>query len=348
MNTILNSYDRLAGYQLIPYKIKLTTPWQTAKNTLIYRQGMLLKLQTESGLEGIGECAPLPAIGTETLQAANQQLNNILPHWVGLTLKQIFNSLNTDFPAANFSIETALLDLQAKQQNTSVAQLINPNAASEIEVNCMLGHLDKNILYKAKQAEAQGFCVLKIKMGINPINEELSFLEVLLDQLQPQTLLRLDANQAWDAKQSVSILETLEKYSEKIESLEEPLKYYNHEQYRGLQTITSIPLALDESFSLQSNHSPKITNLPLKRLIIKPVAIGSLLKSYRIAKIARKYKIDVIITSSIETGYGLWANTCLAAAINNHQTHGLATGHWLEDTLIPAAIINNGKVNISM
>lgn len=347
MNTILNSNDRLARYQLIPYKIKLTTPWQTATDTLVYREGILLKLRTTTGLEGTGECAPLPAIGTETLPAANQHLNNILPNLPGQTVSQVFDSLNTDFPAANFAIETALLDLQAKQQNTSVAQLINTNAAAEIKVNTMLGYLDNNILCKAKQAEIQGFRVLKIKMGVNAINEELSTLERLIDQLGPHTLLRLDANQAWDTEQSMRILAVLNRYAEKIDSLEEPLKCYNYEQYRDLQTLTSIPLALDESFSLQSNHSPEITHLPLKRLIIKPVAIGSLLKSYRIAKIARKYKIDVIITSSIETGYGLWANTCLAAAINNHQTHGLATGHWLEDTLIPATIINNGKINIS-
>jgi len=339
---------RLAGFQLIPYKIKLTTPWQTAKDTLIYREGMLLKLHTVTGLQGTGECAPLLAIGTETLQAAKKQLNNILPNLIGLTVSQIFDRLKTDYPAASFAIESALIDLQAKQQHTSVAKLINANAAADIKVNTMLGHLDNNILFKATQAEKQGFSVLKIKMGINPVDEELSRLEQLFKQLLPHTLLRLDANQAWDVDQSMKILDALGKYSEKIDSLEEPLNYYNTEQYRKLQHSTSIPLALDESFSMQTVHSPEIVNFPLRRLIIKPIAIGSLLKCYRIAKTAQKHNIDVIITSSIETGYGLWANTCLAAAINNNQTHGLATGHWLEETLIPAPVINNGKIHLSL
>jgi o-succinylbenzoate synthase len=338
--------DKLAGYQLIPYTIKLTTPWKTATDTLLYREGILLKLQTETGLEGTGECAPLPAIGTETLQAANQQLNNILPNLPGQTVSQVFDSLNTEFPAANFAIETALLDLQAKQHNTSMAKLLNADAAAEIKVNTMLGHLDNNILHRVKQAETQGFKVLKIKMGINSADEELSRLELLIKQLQPHTLLRLDANQAWDIKQSVRILDTLERYSAKIDSLEEPLKYYDDKQYRQLQRSTSIPLALDESFSMLITQASKISNLPLRRIIIKPVAIGSLVQSYRIAKLARKHNIDVIITSSIETGYGLRANTCLAAAIDNNQTHGLATGHWLEETLIPAPKISNGKIHL--
>ena len=146
----------------------------------------------------------------------------------------------------------------------------------------------------------------------------------------------------------MKIIDRLNNYTDKIDGLEEPLNHYNEKQYRELQQATAIPLALDESFSGNINHASASFNLPVRRLILKPTAIGGLIQSYRIAKIVQRHNIEVIITSSIETGYGLWANTCLAAAINNNQTHGLATGHWLENTLVPAPDINNGIIHLSL
>lgn len=144
----------------------------------------------------------------------------------------------------------------------------------------------------------------------------------------------------------------LHQYPGKIDSLEEPLKHFNEQLYRELQQSTSISLALDESFStadpFSNEHATEKFTLPVKRLILKPQLIGSLLKCYQIATLARKQKIEVVISSSIETGYGLWACTYLAAALNNHQTHGLATGHWLEETLIPVPAISNGTIQLDL
>jgi len=57
----------ITAVQIQPYNIKLTTPWISASSHLIYRQGLLIKITINNTFSAIGECAPMPEAGTETL-----------------------------------------------------------------------------------------------------------------------------------------------------------------------------------------------------------------------------------------------------------------------------------------
>ncbi|MCU7800319.1 MAG: hypothetical protein KZQ70_09280 [gamma proteobacterium symbiont of Lucinoma myriamae] len=120
---------------------------------------------------------------------------------------------------------------------------------------------------------------------------------------------------------------------------EEP-KIFNTTAYQHLQSKTSIAIALDESFS----SSDSLETFPVQRLILKPMAQGGLLKTLERVRQAQQLNIETIITSSIESGYGLWAISHLCAAVNNQQYHGIATASWLEETLIKPPEIKHGII----
>ena len=351
----MQAFVNITEYQLIPYKVQLKTPytrlkapnglkapWTTASSSIDFRQGILVKLIINDSLYGIGECAPLTEIGTESLFQAQQFLEHELPSFLKKPLSLDSLSELNHLPACQFALETALLSLRAAQNNTNIARLLNPGYARKIKVNTMLGSLDSDSISQAKEAESQGYSCLKIKLGQDDIETEAKILSQLLQHISSYTIIRLDANKSWTLEQTEWLLNHLLEYKSRVDSIEEPLKSYAAENYQYLQSKTSIALALDESF-IENNN---LENFPVRRLVLKPMAQGGIINTWRLAKRAQEYKIETIITSSIETGYGLWPVTFLCAAINNDQFHGLGTAAWLEDTLIEPPEINHGIITL--
>ena len=76
------------------------------------------------------------------------------------------------------------------------------------------------------------------------------------------------------------------------------------------------------------------------------MAQGGIINTLHLARQAQQSKIKTVITSSIETAYGLWPIVYLCAAINNQQFHGLATASWLENTLIEPPEIKHGIITL--
>lgn len=347
---------------ITPYKIKLKKPLHTASSSLYFREGLLIKLtanvlstntlttnsiSTSSAYSAIGECAPMIEIGTESLLQAQQFLEKKSASITGQHLSAELLSDMDKFPACRFALESALLSLIAQHSHKNIAgllnsELLNSEVTPKIKVNTMLGALNSDTLVQVKQAETNGFNCIKIKLGLNSIETEAQQLKDLLETILPSTLMRLDANKSWTLEQSEWLLNFLKPYERQIDGIEEPLKVFDNTAYQYLQSNTAIALALDESFS----SSDSLNTYPVKRLILKPMAQGGLLNTLERVRQAQQLNIETIVTSSIESGYGLWAISYLCAAINNQQYHGIATASWLEETLIKPPEITHGIITL--
>ena len=337
---------KLEHYQLQPYKIKLTQPWNTASDSIHYRHGFILKLMTAQGLMAYGDCAPLATMGTETIAEAQLQLTKTLDTVKDIPIDESWLDKLAHYPASRFALETAILSLISLHRKQNLAQLLNPDASNNILVNAMLGDINKQNSKDITHIEKQGFQCLKFKLGIHPLEQEARQLKTLLSWLKPDTRIRLDCNKSWKLAQSQWFLNfinsELKAYIQRIDSIEEPLREFYIQNYRLLQQQTPISLALDESLNMFTD----LKSLPVRRIILKPTLIGGIIKSWELAQLAQSRGIEVVITSAIETAYGLWPINYLAAAVNNGLHHGLATAHWLEDTLITAPEIKHGRITL--
>jgi len=339
----------LKNFELIPYNVKLKSTWHTASTKFIYRQGILVKLIMNDSSFSIGECAPMEEIGTESLAQAQNFLAQKLASMLNKKIEAIVLDDAHSYPASRFALESAILSLLVQKNKEPLAHYLNPGFSNIIKVNAMLGHLSDDIVKNAQQAESIGFHCLKIKMGMKPIETEVDNIKALLKTLSTSTRLRLDANKSWTVKQTQWLLDNLEPYKNQIDCIEEPLKDFNQRHYQELQQQTVIPLALDESFipsDFLSSSEQHLTQYPVKKLVLKPMAQGGILNTLTLARLAEQAKIKTIITSSIETGHGLWPITHLCAAINNNEYHGLSTASWLEDTLIKPPEIHHGIIRL--
>ncbi|MBT9520728.1 MAG: o-succinylbenzoate synthase, partial [Dechloromonas sp.] len=263
----------------LPYALAFRQPWQTSRGELATRHGRLLRLQSADGLTGWGDCAPLPEFGI------------------------------SEDAATAFAEECAHLDLIAQHAGLPLnAWLSGEPSVSNLTVNRNFGP----ILKCSPEALAETGCsVLKLKVGLTSINDEIAALHQLAKSLPAGLSLRLDANRAWnfaDAQTFIAACTSLP-----IEGIEEPLAEPTPAPLAQLQSTAAFPLAIDESLHLLDAQF--FRHPPVRRIVIKPARHGGLLASVELALRARASGLEVIVTSSLESACGLLACAHLAAAV---------------------------------
>lgn len=320
---------RIRAARLIPYRLPLRQPWHSARSAFTHRVGWLVRLETVGGLVGHGDCAPLPEAGTETAGAALSMLESWLPKLPGEMPDEALLNLDEPHalpPATRCALETALLDLLAQQAGMPLARWLNPVASLAVSVNAAIGRLDEGVSCRVADAVAQGFSVLKLKIGLAAPEVELALLRRLAEGLSPGTELRLDANGVWDLKDAERFAGGLAGLP--IESLEEPLARPDMAHLRQLQSQVPFPLALDESLPKFATEM-LLAESPVRRLVLKPMALGGVRSAYALARGAERAGLECVATTTVDSAVGVLAAAHLAAALGNRLAHGLATSTWL-------------------
>ncbi len=84
------------------YAIPLRTPFATAHSSMAIRNSIIVEIYTEQGIVGIGEIAPLPEFGRDSLAIAYSSLSMLAPHLHGKTLEEALTIVGT-IGSANIS-----------------------------------------------------------------------------------------------------------------------------------------------------------------------------------------------------------------------------------------------------
>jgi len=337
---------RITGSRLIPYRLPLRRPWRTASGSFTERRGWLVVLETDDLRTGWGDCAPWVEAGFEQQNKDEATLRNHLSRvrdvHVDAGLRQL-ESEQTLTPAARCGLETALLDLLAQEAGLPLARWFNPRAALSVAVNAAVGAADDNLASHARLAHAEGCRVLKIKVGMGLWRDELARLRKLVRELPGAVQLRLDANRAWDEAEARAVCDSLVDLP--VESLEEPLKHSDLGALARMQQSVPFALALDESLGTWP-FEEVLSRSPVRRLVLKPMQLGGLIRTWAMAGQARSAGMECVATTTVDSAVGVLAATHLAAALNNGLAHGLATPSWLASDVAATPTIESGRLRL--
>lgn len=324
-----------------PYRLGFRLPWASRATVLESRSGWILELRGSAA--GYGECAPLPSAGTERPETADRLLADLPRAFHGVDeLRGRLAGLGSA-PALRCGLETALLDLEARDRHLPLRHLLAGNSADSFRVNAMAGPACRN---HVEQACRQGYRTIKLKLGLRHWQEEAECLKALSRSLPEGVLLRLDANRAWSHATASRFLAEIEPLP--VESLEEPLADATLDQLARLQGETSIPLAVDESLALLDTDE-LLSGAAVQRLMLKPTVLGGLEAALELARRANLAGMTPVVTSTLESAVGLHAACQLAAAVEAlapGSCHGLATSSWFESDLAPPPDIQAGMVRL--
>ncbi|GCE03924.1 o-succinylbenzoate synthase [Dictyobacter aurantiacus] len=348
-----------------PYRVPLHGSFSSAHERLVTRAGIIVELHTSSGTVGIGECAPLPEFSGGTLQDVMDCLPLVAPRLQGLVLSDalaLLDQLQDTLPtAARCGLETAVLDALGQHYQCSLTtllalpDLIEPPSTQDLEraasqvrtsvpVNTVIGAQDvAAAVAQARQAVAQGFTCIKLKVGPQ-LRQTVELLTAVRAALGPSIHLRLDANESWDFELARSILSSCEFWS--IQYVEQPLPRTDLAGMAALRRVVPISIAADEVLSDLASARRVLARNAAGIFVIKPQLAGGPRQSQRMVREATAHGVRCVITSTIETGIGVVMALHLAAAMPEITLEcGLATLPLLTDDLIQEALpIQNGHM----
>ena len=228
-------------------------------------------------------------------------------------------------PAAAFAVETAVLSGWCQTHrlplSSALALLLGVTARSHSLSRCaLLNAQDPRLLATAAGLRAAGTACFKVKVGGDGLLEqELSRLVALRQQLGANVCLRIDANQGWRPFQWSVALPTLSNLA--LQWVEEPWPW------QGWRDVPDpgVPIALDESLQgeqgMQRLHWA-IDQAWLRAVIIKPSCLG-LLHSLAMIRLALAHQRQVCISHCWESAEVAEVLASLAQCLPGDIAHGL-------------------------
>jgi o-succinylbenzoate synthase len=344
---------KIVDIQWLPYRVPFVNSFTTAHGIMTAREGAIVEITTDQGIAGVGEIAPLPEFAGSCPTETYKQLPAIAAYLRGKTVLEALNLIHADSLAltALCGLETALRDAQSKAKGCSISTLLSPNniaRRSFVAVNAVIGaKATRAVVAAAREARNNGFGCVKLKVGVGEsIRQEIERIAAVREAIGPEIHLRLDANEAWNLEEAITILSRCVPYN--IQYVEQPLKAQDLSAMRILRHTIPIPIAADEAL-----HDLESTRLVMEHeaadiLVIKPQLAGGLRMGQQIIAEAAEHDIQCVITSTIETGIWLTAALHLAAASPTVTLEcGLATLPLLaDDLLVDDLFPRNGFIKV--
>lgn len=329
------------------------TAWTT-------RTGLLLRVRSESGLEGMGEASPLPGYSPDCIEDARSALL-ALPDVIELDLEtsrgwlheleQALGAVPASVPSARFALETAVLDVVGKALHKPIARLIGTPLPEVPWAGVVEASRREEALGKAERLGRAGVATIKVKIdGAEPLSDTVDWLHLLAGRLadsggRPRTIiepsserarprdriggakdfggrtkLRLDANRTIPASLVRAWTDRLSEL--RPEFLEEPIA---PERLPGGAPV-AIPLALDESLqgmTAAELESIVVGNAAYRVVVLKPTVLGGLLRCMQWAKHARRLGLGAVVSHTLEGPVAWSACAALALCV---QDQGVAAG----------------------
>jgi len=322
------------------YSIPFVSPMITAGQTYFSREGFIVTIRAGNFL-GYGEIAPLPGFSRENeqqcLEAIEHIKNDISQTTTDYSVNELFEIVDNqtnETPSVKFGFETAVLDIVAKMENLPFAKYLNRGANDFIDVNAILG-VTPNIWKDP---------IIKIKVGIKSIEEEIELLQMLKMKFGEDVKFRLDANGSMDFQKSSQFCNDIKHF--KTDYFEQPLPKDDLDGLAELRHQTKIPIAVDESLTDFISAQKIIEMQSSDVFIIKPMVCGGFRETQKIIEIAKHHNIRTVVTSSLETAIGRAAICHLISANQITECCGLDTGHLLVHDVATFPESKNGIITL--
>ena len=305
-------------------KTSLKTPFKTALRTVTHLEDLVVMIHTDNGLVGYGEGASTAVITGETLTSMQGAIEHIKPILLNREIED-FNTLlllieqsmihNSTIKSA---LEIALYDLRAQSLKLPLYQLLGGSKTTfKTDITISLNSIDV-MLEDCKKAIDLGYDILKIKVG-ESLTKDYERIRTIAQTFSNVTL-RIDANQAWSAKESVTLLNKLENQHIVTELIEQPVKANDFRGMKYIKERTITPLLADESV-FSTKQAIELLEMDACDFInIKLAKCGGISHALKIADIAELYSVKCMIGCMLEGPISVGAAVHVASARENTVT----------------------------
>jgi L-alanine-DL-glutamate epimerase-like enolase superfamily enzyme len=318
-------------------------PYQNRYRAGTYKEALLVRLETDTGLIGWGE-TPDDWInhsyeGTPEELLRRQVLGRD-PFDV-----EAFYAENTLGSFLASGVEMALWDLMGKATRQPLYRLLGGAVRKKVELAACMGIRPyEEAKAIARQYVEMGFGTLKTKAGRDAA-EDLEMVRGIRDGVGDRLKLRIDPNMGYSPDVALSLARDLEKYD--LQYLEQPMPATLLAESARLRRQTTTPLALTESVT-----TPEVA-LQILQLGAAAVLLpdtyqgGGILAVKKVATLAEAAGVPCVFHCAHDLGLKTAAMLHVVASTPNFPLANDCTYYGLEDDIItPLHQIDRGYMQV--
>ena len=335
--------------------VPLKTPFKTAMRTVKEIEDVVVIVETDTGHTGYGSAPATAVITGDTHGSIIEAISKVIsPALIGRDIADLNNLVNTIQNAIvrNFSakaaIEIAIYDLYGQLYDAPLYQLLGggDNVIST-DITISVDYIEK-MVEDTLNAIDQGFETLKIKVGKDPALD-IERIKAIYAAVNERALIRLDANQGWTPKQTVSVMHALENSGVRLELLEQPVRGDDIEGMKYVTERIHTPVMADESSFGPKEAIELIRQRAADIINIKLMKTGGISNAIKIADIAGIYGVNCMIGCMLESSIGVAAAAHIAVAkssiITKVDLDTPALGKY--DPVTSGVQFNNSEIKIT-
>ena len=301
--------------------IPMRAPLKVAFTEISDITNVLVKVQTDEGIWGIGEAAPFSPVMGDTVETILIALKTFKPALIGMDVMDIdgihraMDGLMMHNTSTKCAIDIALYDIRGKVMGQPLYKVLG-GGCNHVENDVTIGiQAPKDMAREAKMYTDMGFRILKIKAGIDP-EEDVRALRLIREAVGNGIRIRVDANQGYD--EATAIL-TLPRFKELgVDAVEQFLPYWDLEgTARIRRQAGGIKIMVDESL-----HGPRDAMRMCRMdaadtFNIKLMKCGGIYPALKINAIAEACGVNCMVGCMLESKIALTAALSVVASGQN-------------------------------
>ena len=343
---------KITEVRLGTISVPLRVPFKTALRSVSSVEDVIVEIHTDTGAVGYGEAPPTGVITGDTTGAI---IGAIQDH----IAKTIIGRDVDDFEDVIQSVQKCILKNTSAKAAVDMALWDLYGQLYKIPVYKMLGGARKHIITDitisvnspeemardAVDAIKRGYDCLKV--GADP-TLDVARLSAVREAVGNDVCIRIDANQAWQPKEAVRILNQMQEKGLAIEFVEQPVKAHDLEGLKYVTDRSYVPVLADESV-FSPEDALKIMQMRAADLVnIKLMKCGGLYNALKIVSAAEVYGVECMIGCMLEAKISVNAAVELACAkkiITKIDLDGPVL--CSEDPIIGGAVFEEQRITVS-
>jgi len=318
------------------HNLKLVYPFAISRHTYHSQPNVVIELR-HRGISGFGEATvnPYYKITIDNLKSSFYEMRDRLRSYDFTTPNQLFEDFS-DFLDRNAfalaALNNASWDLYGKLRNKPVKDLINLKPREQPKTSYTLGiDADEKMLAKMRD---KPWPIYKIKLGTQ---RDLELVQLM--RANTDSLIRVDANCAWDVEKTVMISSKLKSLG--VEFIEQPLAH-NHPGQPECFSRSALPLMADESCCVASDVEKCIGGF--HAINIKLLKCGGISPALKMIEIARSNNLKIMVGCMTESSIGIAAAAQLLPFVDYADLDGPLL---LDEDLAVGLSFSKGEISIS-
>lgn len=338
--------------------VPIYEPWIMALNQIDSLHAIIVILETDNGLIGLGESSTggpnyshdmLETMKVMVDQKFGPAILGVDPLDINAWTDRLDKVNRRGHTLSRAAIDMAMFDIIGKSRNLSVAELLGGVWHEEIALVGGVSAMEPEaVAKKAASLVENGYTNLKVKVGRGQ--------DVVLDEIRvkaareavgPLIKIRLDCNAAYDVPNAMRLIRKVEKYDPIL--IEDPIEKWNFDGMAYLTSNSPIPISADNIIFSQYDAFRLISNRAANFIKIKLARVGGFSVANKIIAIAEAAGVPVIVGTGVTENIGMAAEIQLACSAKNVVPVGEMTGSVrLKDSIVKNSIpVTKGKVKVS-